>query len=262
MAISEHLDLAARVAAAEPLIGLWDLHHPARPQLASLDDIAEAFRAGTPRENDLLLLRLAELAHVDGGGSVDAAAVLAKLVLPGVAARLRRSAPGGFRGEVDQHAAALLWILCRTFPYKTTHWVATVISWRVFRATQHELGRGGQGRTWDATVVAGDLSWWADETGEEEAEQDAAEDLAALLRWARGRGVLTAEDTRLLTTLVRVSRRLPSSRVTRHGLLSAQVSQVVGLELGVGEATVRRHVGRILDQLREAGPAYLSEIAS
>jgi len=95
MAISEHLDLAARVAAAEPLIGLWDLHHPARPQLASLDDIAEAFRAGTPHENDRLLLRLAELAHVDGGGSVDAAAVLAKLVLPGVAARLRRSAQAG-----------------------------------------------------------------------------------------------------------------------------------------------------------------------
>ena len=262
MPISEHLDLAARVAAAEPLIRLWDLHHPARSQLASLDDIAEAFRAGTPQENDRLLLRLAELAHVDGGGSVDAAAVLAKLVLPGVAARLRRSAPGGFRGEVDQHAAALLWILCRTFPYTTTHWVATVISWRVFRATQHELGRGGQGRTWDATVVAGDPSWWADETGEEEAEQDASEDLAGLLRWARGRGVLTAEDTRLLTTLVRVSRRLPSSRVTRHGLLSARVSQVVGVEFGVGEATVRRHVGRILDLLREAGPEYLSEIAS
>jgi hypothetical protein len=188
MAISEHLDLAARVAAAEPLIGLWDLHHPTRPQLASLDDIAEAFRAGTPRENDLLLLRLAELAHVDGGGSVDAAAVLAKLVLPGVAARLRRCAAGGFRGEVDQHAAALLWILCRTFPYKTSHWVATVISWRVFRGTQHELGRGGQGRTWDATVVAGDPSWWADETGEEEAEQDAAGDLGLAAVGSGSRG--------------------------------------------------------------------------
>lgn len=262
MAISEYLDLAARVAAAEPLIGQWGLHHPARQQLASMGDITEAFRGGTARENDQLLLRLAELAHVDGGGSVDAAAVLAKLVLPGVAIRLRRSAPGGFLREVDQHAAALLWILCRTFPYKSTHWVATVISWRVFRGTQHELGRGGQGRIWDATVVAGDPSWWADETSEEEAEPDAAGDLAALLRWARGRGVLSAEDARLLATLVRVSRGLPSSRVTRHGLLSGQVTRVVGRELGVGEATVRRHVGRILDQLREVGPVYLRELAS
>lgn len=262
MAISEYLDLAARVAAAEPLIGLWGLQHPARQQLASMGDIAEAFRGGTARENDQLLLRLAELAHVDGGGSVDAAAVLAKLVLPGVGVRMRRSAPGVFLGEVDQHAAALLWILCRTFPYETTRWVATVISWRVFRGTQHELGRGGQGRIWDATVVVGDPSWWADEAAEEEDEQDASGDLAALLRWARGRGVLTAEDTQLVTMLVRVSGRLPSSRVTRHGLLSGPVTRVVGRELGVGEATVRRHVGRILEQLREVGPVYLRELAS
>ena len=86
MPIYEQLDLTARVAAAEHLVPLWDLHHPARPHLTTSDEIADALRAGSPHDNDRLLLRLAELAHVDGGGSLDAAAVLAKLVLPGVGA--------------------------------------------------------------------------------------------------------------------------------------------------------------------------------
>ena len=86
MPIHEQLELTARVAAAEPLVPLWDLHHPARPHLTTSDEIADALRAGSPHDNDRLLLRLAELAHVDGGGSLDAAAVLAKLVLPGVGA--------------------------------------------------------------------------------------------------------------------------------------------------------------------------------
>ena len=262
MPIYEQLDLTARVAAAEHLVPLWDLHHPARPQLTTSDEIAEALRAGTPHDNDRLLLRLAELAHVDGGGSLYAAAVLAKLVLPGVGARLRRCAPVRSRSEVDQHAAALLWIACRTFPYGTTHWVATTIAWRVFRATQHELGRGGQSPTWAATVVAGDPAWWADDAVDDEPDREAVEDLADLLRWARSNRVLTIDDANVLTTLVRVSSQLPASRITRHGLLSAQVSQAVGVELGVGESTVRRYVARILNQLREAGPAYMTAIAS
>jgi hypothetical protein len=262
MPINEQLELTARVAAAEHLVRRWDLHHPARTDLTTSDEIAEALRAGSPHDNDRLLLRLAELAHVDGGGSLDAAAVLAKLVLPGVGVRLRRCAPVRSRSEVDQHAAALLWIACRTFPYRTTHWVATTIAWRVFRATQHELGRGGQSPTWAATVVAGDPAWWADDAVDDEPDREAVEDLADLLRWARSNGVLTIDDANLLTTLVRVSSQLPASRITRHGLLSAQVSQAVAVQLGVGESTVRRHVARILNQLREAGPAYMTAIAS
>jgi hypothetical protein len=111
-------------------------------------------------------------------------------------------------------------------------------------------------------VVAGDQAWWADGAVEEEPDREAVEDLADLLRWARSNGVLTLDDANVLTTLVRVSSQLPASRITRHGLLSAQVSQAVGVELGVGESTVRRHVSRILDQLREAGPAYMTAIAS
>ena len=111
-------------------------------------------------------------------------------------------------------------------------------------------------------MVAGDPAWWADDAVDDEPDREAVEDLADLLRWARSNGVLTIDDANVLTTLVRVSSELPASRITRHGLLSAKVSQAVAVQLGVGESTVRRHVARILNQLREAGPAYMTAIAS
>ena len=262
MPIHEQLELTARVAAAEPLVPLWDLHHPARPHLTTSDEIADALRAGSPHDNDRLLLRLAELAHVDGGGSLDAAAVLAKLVLPGVGAgcgdvllsgrgprwistlqrcygspagRSRTGRPNGWRrrsrGECSERPS--------------TSWAAAARAQPGLPPSLPEIRPGGL--TMPST---------------REPDREAAEDLADLLRWARSNGVLSADDSKLLTTLVRVSSQLPASPITRHGLLSAQVSQTDAVQLGVGESTVRRHVARILNQLREAGPAYLTAIAS
>lgn len=263
MSIFEQLDLTARVAAAEPSIRGWGLQHPAGSQLETFADLVEGLRGGSPGENDRLLLRLAELAHVEAGDSVDAAAVLARLVLPAVAARLRRCGPVSVPGEVDRHAAALLWIACRTFPYRGRHWVATTIGWRVFRAVQQELGHGaGEGRTWAATVVAGDPSWWADDAPAPDPEPDPADDVADLLQWAADRGVVSSEELVLVSTLLRVSRDLPVPRRTRHGLLSKQISELVAAEVGIGPATVRRRVAEVLVRLNAAGPAYLSMLAS
>ncbi|MGV8910698.1 MAG: hypothetical protein ACOH1Y_17110 [Propionicimonas sp.] len=262
MALSELLDLTARVATAEPLIPTWNLHHPQGTQLTTSDEILAALHAGSPRENDPLLLRLAELAHVDGGASLDAAAVLAKLVLPGAAARLRGLSRLRSRKVMEEHAAAVLWIACRTFPFRTRHWVATTISWQVYRNTLHELGDRGDGPTWAATVVAGDTAWWADETLTDEPDREPGDDLADLLAWARSNGVLSSEDESLLGILLRTAGQRPTARVSRHGLLSGPVSRAVAVECGIGGSTVRRRVGLIVASLRDARPAYLTAMAS
>ena len=262
MALIELLDLVARVAAAEPLIPSWDLHHRDGGLLTCSAEIRCALLAGSPRENDPLLLRLAELASVDGGASLDAAAVLALQVLPGVAARLRGLSLLRSRRVVEEHAAAVLWIACRTFPFRTRHWVASTISWQVFRATFHEIGDRGDGRTWASTVVAGDPAWWADEIVPGDGHTASADDLADLLGWAVSTGVLSPADDQFLAVLLRTVALWPAARVSSHGLLSGPVCRAVAVQCGVGVSTVKRRVAAIVASLRDASPAYLTAMAS
>jgi hypothetical protein len=262
MALIELLDLEARVAAAEPLIPSWDLQHPNSVEVTSSAEIRAALLIGSPRENDPLLLRLAELASVDGGASLDAAAVLAMQVLPGVAARLRGLSRLRSRRVLEEHAAAVLWIACRTFPFRTRHWVASTISWQVYRATFHELGDRGDGRTWASTVVAGDPAWWADKTVPDDEHTAPADDLADLLAWALSTGVLSSADDQFLAVLLRTVALWPAARVSSHGLLSGPVCRAVAVQCGVGVSTVKRRVAQIVASLREASPAYLTAMAS
>jgi hypothetical protein len=262
MSVSEYLDLEHRLAAAEAAIPEWNLKLPTGRSLQTRAEIIEALHGGSPGDNDRLLLRIAELANFEAGDSRDAAAVLASLVLPGVRARLALCAPGPVLGEVDRHAAAWLWIACRSFPYRTAHWVAMSIAWRVFRATQLELGRGHRRGVWAATVMAGDPHWWADDFVDPEPEPDVSDEWADLMLWASRNGVLTSDDEQFLATLIRLMSQVPDTRASRHGLLSRQVSEAMAVEVGMGESTVRRRVGQILNDLRAAGPAYLSQMAS
>lgn len=158
MALIELLDLESRVAAAEHLIAAWDLHHPKSARLTSSAEILSALHAGSPGENDPLLLRLAEPASVDGGASVAAAAVLAKQVLPGVAARLRGAVSVAVASGVGGACGGGVVDRVPHVPVPARHWVATTISWQVHRATFHELGDRGDGATWASTTSTGRLT--------------------------------------------------------------------------------------------------------
>lgn len=157
-----------------------------------------------------------------------------------------------------------LWIAARTFAWRTGHKVAANICWSVRRAVLADFGIGDMARfdrTWAATTVYEHADLWKNPARELSPQEVAGRELAELLEWAESSAAITAADVELLVALVRVSGRFPDRRRTSCGLLSADVSQAVGEQLGMSASTVRRRVSRTLDTLRCAtqSDGYLVE---
>ena len=232
----------------------WGLCHPDLGPLLSLEDVDRASRTGSPTARNEVLLQLALLGREGGAGDREAAAVLCHLLAPGVSAKLGPMRLPVSSNEVDRLAAQHLWIQCRTFPCEAQPKVAPTILWNVRRAVLAELGIEDRVRgdlTWAHTRVfdQSDLEAFA---GEPESFPEPGEELAELLERAQADHVITSEQALLLVTLVRVAEHMAIKRVTTHGLLSADVSQQVGQQLGWGASTVRNKVGLTLDALRQA----------
>ncbi|MDR7254960.1 hypothetical protein J2X46_003962 [Nocardioides sp. BE266] len=82
--------------------------------------------------------------------------------------------------------------------------------------------------------------------------EDPVEDLADLLTWATGTGVISADDVELLVELLAAE---------NDGLGREEAQRVVGERHGVTMRTVRRRATRTTERLNRAAPEYLAAIA-
>lgn len=81
---------------------------------------------------------------------------------------------------------------------------------------------------------------------------DPAQDLADLLAWAQGVGVIADEDADLLVELIAAE---------NDGLAREEAQRLVGDRHGVGMRTIRRRRDRAAAQLKASAPRYLASIA-
>lgn len=250
--LHDALGLDELLEAAGTAIPGWGLTHPDCGDLRTLDDVLAASRTGSVQARDDVLFALARRASVDGGDDRRAAAVLCRLLVPGVIAKL-----GGLRlpasaWTVDQLAAGHLWVQCRTFRCDRRSKVAPMIVWNVRRAVLADLRVSDRGvdKTWANTILVADLQleYLAEPVIRDEADPDVAD----LLQLSLSDELITWEQARLLVMLMRIAEDSAPKRVTRHGLLSAEVSRRVGDEAGIGASTVRAKVGSALSSLRDA----------
>jgi len=82
--------------------------------------------------------------------------------------------------------------------------------------------------------------------------EDPVEDLADLLTWATGTGVISADDVALLVELLAAE---------NDGLGREEAQRVVGERHGVTMRTVRRRTTQATERLHQAAPEYLAAIA-
>ena len=255
--LHDALGLDDLLAAATSSLAGWALVHPDLGPLLTLDDVVLASQTGSLQDRDDVLFRLAQhasVASVDGADSREAAAVLCHLLVPGVIAKLGRMRLPVSSDVVNELAAGHLWVQCRTFPCGRRPKVAPTIVWNVRRAVLADLGvtdRRRGDKTWANTeVVEQDRLDYliAPVSGDSESS---GQEFAELLEHSLSDRLITREQALLLLTLLHVSERAATKRATRHGLLSDEVSRLVGDELGMGASTVRYKVSFVLSTLRQ-----------
>ena len=252
--LQDALGLDDLLAAATSSLAGWALVHPDLGPLLTLDDVVLASQTGWLQDRDDVLFRLAQLASKDGADSREAAAVLCHLLVPGVVAKLGRMRLPVSSDVVNELAAGHLWVQCRTFPCDRRPKVAPTIVWNVRRAVLADLGvtdRRRGDKTWANTeVVEQDRLDYliAPVSGDSESS---GQEFAELLEHSLSDRLITREQALLLLTLLHVSERAATKRATRHGLLSDEVSRLVGDELGMGASTVRYKVSFVLSTLRQ-----------
>lgn len=254
LSLEQSLDLPRLLDSVQQLLPRWAQRHPALYGLESVADVTAATRRGSEADRDDVLSALAELASPESGDSPEAAALLCHLLIPAVVSTLLVGISGSrglSRDDVTNLVAAQLWVAVRTFPWRTHRKVAVSIQWTVRRAVLAELGFANHlvrvDRTWAVTSAASDQR--LDALVVDEEDLPAERQLELLLAAAVGRGVVSRSDVELLWTLVLESQQV-SGRYTSCGLMSEQVSELVGARLGVAGRTVRRRAARALDRLR------------
>lgn len=251
--LHQALGIGDLLDAADASIPGWGLTHPDLGRLFTLDDVSLASRTGSCGDRNAVLLRIARLASTSGGDDREAAAVLCHLLVPGVIAKLGRMRLSVSSNRVDELAAQHLWMQCRTFPWEAAPRVAPSIVWGVRRGVLADLGIADPARcdrTWANTRLLDQEL--LDYVMAPESVEDPARELAELLDAALADRAISMEQVRELSTLLRVADRHPAKRISTHGLLSAEVSQQVGQELGIGASSVRSRVGRTLNDLRRS----------
>lgn len=254
LSLEQSLDLPRLLDSAQPLLPRWAEGHPALDGLDSAAGVTAATRQGSEADRDNVLIALAELASPGGGDSPEAAALLCQLLIPAVVSTLLAGISGArglSRDDVTNLVAAQLWVAVRTFPWRTHRKVAVSIQWTVRRAVLAELGFTNHlvrvDRTWAATSAA--TAQRFDALVVDDGEVPAERQLELLLATAVERGVVSRADVELLWTLVLESQQA-SGRYTSCGLMSEQVSELVGARMGVAGRTVRRRAARALERLR------------
>jgi hypothetical protein len=224
-------------------------------------------RAAPAAQVDRVLRGLAQLADRDGGDDVDAARVLAWLLMP-VAVRLSAELVE-FDPDIDEHIAACLWIEVRTARWRTAVRLTSDLAWRLRRQVCIELGDRARidthrDRTLARTLIDDEIAR-TEQAGVELYEWTTRDELLEVLEWGRDQELITETDCQLLVDVVAAagtsSRRGNPDSIP---LLGDEVSERVAARWGVSGRTVRRHARRSIAALAGAigsGPTALRRIA-
>jgi len=263
------MSVATQLGLSDPEQGLlgqarqqWTTWCQRHPTLAVVEDLLELphwlKQAEKPLADDVLHT-LARIGSQRGGDDVVAAGALAWLLLPGVclvAHRLR-----SLTNRIDEVVAAQLWLEVRGFPWERQRKVAANIVMNTRRGVLRDLGVGESARevdpTWARSVPlepAADL-WGVLEARQAPKDTPASAELAEVLNWAVGAGVIEDRDLDLLISLAVAADEAGVTRSGRGqgGLCSRKVAHRVASSRGVSDATVRR---RATASLRAVAAAY------
>jgi len=244
--------------------GKWTRWRAADPRLADLPSLAQAvegWRVRRDRGCYQAVAALAALGSRRGGDDDDAALAVVVLLAPGLA-----------------RLASDLRDVCELDDVRATVWEEVKLAepqlgnraprFLLQRAHQR-LTRPGAGMVTRGETTSLDewLGWTGDATSLGEGEhrepdrslelaqvedEDPVFDLADLLAWARGTGVIEPQEADLLVDLVTAA---------RHGLRPEDAQRVVGAHHGVTMRTVRRRRNATLERLRTAAPDYIAAVA-
>ena len=198
------------------------------------------------------LCGLAQLAAADGGDDVDAAKVLAWVLLP---AACRVAGSFARVADIDEHVAAQLWIEVRSFSWQTTSKVAANIAGRLRKHLATDLSdlpsaeappdlagrhRGG------GLALARQYGVGGPDDG-----PSPMDELLSVLEWGCRRGLITSEDRLLLLDVIAAAADDPAWHRSGAALLGDKVSDSVGTHWGISGRTVRR---RAAASDQRAGP--------
>jgi hypothetical protein len=190
------------------------------------------------RDADRILRGLAQLASINGADSIEAAAVLAWLLVP--VASLVAHHLGALHQDIDQLVAGQLWIEVRTYPWQTTGRVAANVRFKVRKQLLKDLG---------AT-----LPMWLplDEVRSSisDPERHSSEILEILIDGLEAE-VISQDDFDLLLAVLDAAERIPIQPFTGLRLTGNRVSEAVASELAVTGRTVRRQTTGSIRALAE-----------
>lgn len=259
MAPSDYLgetwpDLCSRIDAG---CGLerWASVEPVLAAFTELAAVAVDVHSSPDRAHvDEVFAALLRLAAADNGDDQDAALVVAHLMHRGsraVAISLADLSP-----DIDAVVATELWMQIRGYRWRHrrhSHALGLKNDTRAAVLREFAPARDGEGRRRQVSLSPEVVTWLSDaqvdETVEAEANprREAEDELLDVLSWARGTGVLSEDDVRLLLEFEVA--RLPGRR--------AEAAAAWGLS----ERHIRRRCSQAKQRLHDARMAYLAHAA-
>jgi hypothetical protein len=231
--------------------GRWSQLVPALTSVPDGEQLAEWRRTAAPKDVNRVLRGLAELAAADGIDDVDAALVLAWLMLPAA-----KSLTGSIRGrDVEAHVAARLWIEVRTNPWTASGPVAANIAMAVRSGVLLDLDSAGQLENHDKTLARTvPASEYVETVGSRLTPRlgEPMDDVLAVLDWGCANHVITGADRALLLDVLSAAAEEQGSPSRCQPLLGEKVSNRVGARRGLSGRQVRRRAQRSISLLAES----------
>lgn len=235
----------------------WAEHLPALLLVERPAELDRWLRHAEPVAADDVLGALAQMAATDGGDDLDAAKVLAWVLLP-AACRIA----GSFArvSDIDEHVAAQLWIEVRSFSWQTTSRVAANIAMNTRKHLATDLSElPTASRLPIPQADAGMVLALARQYGMDGAEADdlsPMEELLSVLEWGCRCGVITGEDRLLLLDVIAAAADDPAWRLSGAALLGDKVSDSVGTHWGISGRTVRRRASASINALSQIAAGH------
>lgn len=247
------------VAVSSATWSRWGEQHSVLAGFEGVVAMRAWLRTADRADAEAVLWALAQLAAVDGGDDLDAAAWLCWSLLGGASMVARRltGVP-----TVDQAVAAALWLEVRQFSWRTRSRVSSNILCEVRARVLADCGRSQRRPQVNARarlVLVPDVAVLDHGVVDPDPfDVLPADRLAGLLAWACREQVISEAERGLLMCLVEVMDELPRAPKLgpRQGMFGHLLSVEVGKRLGVSSRTVKRLTRVSIDALSAAVVRY------
>ena len=222
----------------------WSDGLSAAPQLR-VEEVPGWLRTARFEESNEALRLLAREGSETGGNDIEAATLLAWVLLP-AACRVAFEVSALARDDtVDQVVASQLWLEIRTFRWRTSAMVVGTLRRNLRKHVLAELGFTEPDPRAPRTVLLEDSEWESIEAPGR--PESAAEELAALLEVGVRTGTIGEAHRELLLEMIEAAHEHPARLRPLNALLS--VANLVAMRRGVTGRQVRRVSRRALNAL-------------